>query len=274
MSRRVDPFPQQSHPFSPHQPQGHLLPSLPMHRFFLPQDRWTDYNWELPEEESRHLAKALRIREGDACIVFDGKGRAAKTKVISINSPNQVILAHGELKISAPPISEITLCQAIPKGGNMDLIIQKSVEMGVSHIIPLITERTIVRLTDKEASAKREKWQRNALEACKQCGQNTLPHVASPIRFHDWIQKGFSSSLPLLASLAQGACPIRDILEKARNQHCKQAALLVGPEGDFTESEMKHSIEAGFIPVSLGDIVLRVETATFFGMSAIRYALD
>lgn len=245
-----------------------------MHRFFLPQDRWTTSNWELPEEESRHLAKVLRMREGDACIVFDGKGNAAETRVLSIDSPNRVILACGQLKATNASISEITLCQAIPKGGNMDLIIQKSVEMGVSRIIPLITERTIVRLTEKEALAKREKWQRNALEACKQCGQNTLPHIDLPLRFNDWIQSGFSSALPLLASLTEGARPIREILEQARNEKKKQAALLVGPEGDFTESETAMALESGFIPVTLGSIVLRVETATFFGMSSIRYALD
>lgn len=245
-----------------------------MHRFFLPPDRWTDSHWELPEEESRHLSKVLRMREGETCIVFDGKGKAATTRILAISSSSRVILEQSPATSNPPSIAEITLCQSIPKGGNMDLIIQKSVEMGVSRIIPLITERTIVRLSDKDAHAKREKWQRTALEACKQCGQNTLPLVETPLHFQNWLKQGFSSQVPILASLTEGARPIREVLEQSRIEGKKQASLLVGPEGDFSEVETNLALANGFIPVSMGDIVLRVETATFFGLSAIRYALD
>lgn len=247
----------------------------PMARFYLPPAHWSTSLWELPEDEARHASKVLRMREGDQCIVFDGHGIAAHANILSISSATHVTLQPGEF--CTPPLhtpTNITLCQSIPKGGNMDLIIQKSVELGVSHIIPLITERTIVRLTDKEASAKQEKWQRVALEACKQCGQNTLPLVAHPIHFTAWLNQGIPSELPLIASLAPGARPIRHILEEARQAGKKQVALLVGPEGDFTTDETQRALQSGFIPITLGDIILRVETASFFSLSAIRYALD
>lgn len=98
-----------------------------------------------------------------------------------------VLLTPGAECPPAPALASVTLCQAIPKGANMDLIIQKAVELGVSAIVPLITDRTIVRLNAREAEAKRQKWQRIALEACKQCGQNTLPAVELPVPFAEWL---------------------------------------------------------------------------------------
>lgn len=99
----------------------------------------------------------------------------------------------------------------------MDLIIQKSVELGVSAIVPLLTDRTIVRLNAREAEAKRQKWQRIALEACKQCGQNTLPEVAAPVPFAEWLRRGAPEGLNVIASLVPGVRPVRDVLEEARS---------------------------------------------------------
>ncbi len=117
----------------------------------------------------------------------------------------------------------------------MDLIIQKSVELGVSAIVPLLTDRTIVRLNAREAEAKRQKWQRIALEACKQCGQNTLPEVAAPVPFAEWLRRGAPEGLNVIASLVPGVRPVRDVLEEARPAPCGVPPLLVGPEGDFTD---------------------------------------
>lgn len=148
-----------------------------------------------------------------------------------------VLLTPGEECPPAPFLASVTLCQAIPKGANMDLIIQKAVELGVSAIVPLITDRTIVRLNAREAEAKRQKWQRIALEACKQCGQNTLPAVELPVPFAEWLGRGVPDGLNVIASLVPGVRPVRDVLEEARGRSVKKASLLVGPEGDFTEQE-------------------------------------
>lgn len=151
-----------------------------MARFFLPPSEWAAPAWELRGDEAHHAAKVLRLQQGDSCIVFDGCGRAAHAVVAEPPRSSGVLLVPGEECPPSPPVAHLTLCQAVPKGANMDLIIQKSVELGVSAIVPLVTDRTIVRLNAREAEAKRQKWQRIALEACKQCGQNTLPKVALP----------------------------------------------------------------------------------------------
>jgi 16S rRNA (uracil1498-N3)-methyltransferase len=148
----------------------------------------------------------------------------------------------------------------------MDLIVQKAVELGVAAIQPLVTRNTIVQPGD----GKSEKWRRNALEACKQCGQDTLPRVEEPLTFERWISAASSAlDLKIIASLAHGARPLREVLHA--HLGTRAVTLLIGPEGDFTAEETVAALDAGFLPVSLGEIVLRVETATLFCISALRY---
>jgi 16S rRNA (uracil1498-N3)-methyltransferase len=238
-----------------------------MPRFHLPPESWQ--TGILAGDDARHLSQVLRVKAGETVTIFDGHGRRAEAEVLTV-SRDRVSLKPGEASCPRPPAPAITLAQAIPKGKNMDLIVQKAVELGVAAIQPLVTKNTVVQPGD----GKSDKWRRNALEACKQCGQDTLPQIADPLPFHRWLDRGAgvspaASSLQLIASLAPGAKPLREILRA----HPGTAAviLLVGPEGDFTPEETTAALDAGFLPVSLGDIVLRVETATLYCISALRY---
>lgn len=234
-----------------------------MPRFHLPPEDWT--NAVLTGDEAKHLTQVLRIRPGETVTVFDGCGRRAEAEVLT-NSRDHVSLKLGESLTPEPPLPSITLAQAIPKGKNMDLIVQKAVELGVARIQPLVTKNTIVQ----PGEGKSDKWRRNALEACKQCGQDTLPQINDPLPFKNWIRDSAETGgLKIIASLAPGARPIRETLRA--HPDIREATLLVGPEGDFTAEEIQAAIDAGFLPVSLGNIVLRVETATLFCVSALRY---
>jgi 16S rRNA (uracil1498-N3)-methyltransferase len=238
-----------------------------MARFYLPPDVWLTEP-TLTGDEARHLSQVLRMKPGDPVIVFDGHGRRASAEILSV-SRDRVPLKLGEILSSRAPLPAITLAQAIPKGKNMDLIVQKSVELGIAAIQPLVTRYTVVQPGD----GKSEKWRRNALEACKQCGQDTLPEIAEPLTFDRWIATQTDApGLKLIASLAPGARPFRTILRE--NPGTIQATLLVGPEGDFSAEETAAALAAGFLPVSLGSIVLRVETATLYCLSALRYEFD
>ncbi|MEO8616917.1 MAG: RsmE family RNA methyltransferase [Luteolibacter sp.] len=235
-----------------------------MSRFYLPSDSWQE-NPALSGDEARHLGQVLRIQVGETITVFDGNGRRALAEVLGV-SRDKVPLKIGEILPSRSLLPAITLAQAIPKGKNMDLIVQKSVELGVAAIQPLVTRYTVVQ----PGEGKSEKWRRNALEACKQCGQDTLPDIAEPLAFDRWISTQFSvPGLKLIASLAAGALPLRETLRQYPGT--SHATLLVGPEGDFSVEESTAALAAGFLPVSLGSIVLRVETATIFCISALRY---
>lgn len=235
-----------------------------MARFLLPADAWlTDP--ALTGDEARHASQVLRMKAGDTLVVFDGEGRRAAAEVLSV-SRDRVPLKLGDVMPSQPPQPAITLAQAIPKGKNMDLIVQKAVELGVAAIQPLVTRNTVVQPGD----GKSAKWRRNALEACKQCGQDTLPDIPEPATFAAWLPTQASApGLKLIASLAPGARPMREILKN--HPDTTAVTLLVGPEGDFSAEETSAALAAGFLPVSLGDIVLRVETATLFCLSALRY---
>jgi len=238
-----------------------------MSRFHLPPDAWLA-DPVLTGDEARHLSQVLRMKPGDQIVVFDGNGRRAPAEIISV-SRDCVLLKLGNIHCPVPPMPAITLAQAIPKGKNMDLIVQKSVELGVAAIQPLVTRHTVVQPGD----GKSEKWRRNALEACKQCGQDTLPVIAPPLDFDRWIAtQAEVSGLKLIASLIPGARPFREILKD--HPMTTRATLLVGPEGDFSAEETAAALTAGFLPISLGSIVLRVETATIFCISAMRYEFD
>lgn len=235
-----------------------------MARFYLPPTEWLE-NPSLTGDEARHLSQVLRIKPGETISVFDGHGRRASAEVRSVTR-DRISLQLGEVIPTHAPLPAITLAQAIPKGKNMDLIVQKSVELGITAIQPLVTRYTVVQPGDR----KSEKWRRNALEACKQCGQDTLPAIAEPLIFERWIStQAEAPGLKLIASLASGALPIRQVLRA--HPHTTAATLLIGPEGDFSAEETTAAIAAGFRPITLGSIVLRVETATFFCLSALRY---
>ncbi len=235
-----------------------------MARFYLTPENWLE-NSMLSGDEARHLSQVLRIKAGESITVFDGQGRRASAEVLTV-SRDAVSIRLGEVHSPAPPLPAITLAQAIPKGKNMDLIVQKSVELGIAAIQPLVTRYTVVQ----PGEGKAEKWRRTALEACKQCGQDTLPHIAEPLSMEHWLATQISApGLKLVASLALGAMPLRDTLRS--HPGTTAVTLLIGPEGDFSPRETAAALEAGFIPITLGSIVLRVETATFFCLSALRY---
>ena len=215
--------------------------------------------------EARHLAQVLRVRSGESITVFDGCGRRATAQVLSVTR-QRVALQLGDPQTLPAPWPAITLVQAIPKGKIMDIIVQKAVELGIAAIQPLVTRHTVVQ----PGGEKSAKWRRIALEACKQCGQDTLPAIADPLPFEGWLaaQSG-ACGLQLIASLAPGARPLRQVLHAAPGT--RAVTLLVGPEGDFSSAETGQALAAGFLPVSLGTIVLRVETATLFCLAALRY---
>ncbi len=245
-----------------------------MHRCYLP-----GMNPEAPclvveGEEARHALKVMRLRVGECCELFDGAGHALRARITAVSGSSSMQLVVEEVLPPMPPVAGITLALAIPKGTNMDLIVQKAVEMGVSRIVPLITERTIVRLDAAQAEAKAAKWQRTVLEACKQCGVNTLPVVEAPQSYARFLSRTDMPQLRLQCAIVPEARPLREVLEAGRAAGAGQVALLIGPEGDFSPSEYEAGRVAGYVPVSLGPIILRVETAVFLAVAAARYALD
>lgn len=274
-----------------------------MNRFYLPPEEWPDVAPnESPNEraatlrggEAHHARDVLRLETGDALTIFDGVGREARAVVHAL-APGAVELRLGEITRAAPRTCRITLAQAIPKGKNMELIVQKAVELGAAAIIPLLSARTVVQLDRTGAARKENKWQQIAIEAAKQCGQNWLPRVATPRTPNEFFS-GLSPDafdLRLIGSLQPGARPLREILgewrrgrekqeqdqqqekdqEKGKRRRPGSVLLLIGPEGDFTAEEHGLALAHGCAPLTLGPIVLRVETAALCCLSILAYEL-
>ncbi len=245
-----------------------------MHRCYLPGLNAEASHFVVEGEEARHALKVMRLRVGECCELFDGRGHALRARIVATAGSSSMQLEAVEQLPALPPVADITLALAIPKGTNMDLIVQKAVEMGVSRIVPLISERTIVRLDAAGGEAKAAKWQRTVLEACKQCGVNTLPVVETPQSYAHFLKRGDLPALKLQCAIVPEARPLRTVLEAGRVAGVQSVALLIGPEGDFSPDEYAAGQAAGFEPVSLGPIILRVETAVFMAVAAARYALD
>jgi 16S rRNA (uracil1498-N3)-methyltransferase len=246
-----------------------------MHRFYLPPERWQPDALVLTGAEAHHCRNVLRLDAGDKVVVFDGGGHEITAEIVS--SDAAAILLRRLHDSQTPPLRcRITLGQAIPKGKNMDLIVQKAVEIGAAEIAPILSDRTVVRLDDESAAAKQTKWQTVAIEAAKQCGQNWLPQVDAPQTLAHFFRQPRRFDLQLIGSLQADAVHLKKILAEYLAEHDDRPAsvlMLVGPEGDFTPAELSLARSQGCRPITLGPIVLRVETASIYCLSILSYEL-
>jgi 16S rRNA (uracil1498-N3)-methyltransferase len=244
-----------------------------MARFYIAPPAWNVDRLTLDPSDSHHCLDVLRMKPGDRATVFDGKGREATVEIAS-TAKGRVDLKVLHHSRSPELACEIVLGQAIPKGKNMDLIIEKATELGAAEIIPLLSERTIVRLEPEEALDKKTKWQRVAIEAAKQCGRNWLPEVRKPISPKAFFDAKERFDLMLIGSLQPDAQHIKTVLSEHSGAGAPRRVLvLIGPEGDFTPAEISLAKGAGCRPITLGPIILRTETAALYSLSVLSHEL-
>jgi len=246
-----------------------------MHRFYIAPEHWNPDALKLSESEAHHARDVLRMKRGDRAVLFNGRGREITAEIADL-AADEIRLRRLQETETPPLRCRITLGQAIPTGKNMDLIVQKAVEIGAAEIAPLISERTIVDLDAKEAEQKQAKWQQIAIEAAKQCGQNWLPQVHAPRKLKDFFSHTGNFDLRLIGSLQPDAIHLEKILADYTDQHRdrpRNVLMLVGPEGDFTPAELALAKTNGCLPITLGPIILRVETAAIYCLSVLSYEL-
>jgi 16S rRNA (uracil1498-N3)-methyltransferase len=246
-----------------------------MHRFYIPPDDWRPDALVLTGAEAHHCRTVLRLEPADKIVVFNGRGCEITAEIVA-SEPSEVRLRKLHDAQTAPLRCRITLGQAIPKGKNMDLIVQKAVEIGAAEIAPILSDRTVVRLDEESAASKQAKWQAVAIEAAKQCGQNWLPQVRTPQALAQFFSNRRGFDLQLIGSLQSDAVHLKKILAQFAAEHGDRPAnvlMLVGPEGDFTPAELSLARSQGCRPITLGPIVLRVETASIYCLSILSYEL-
>lgn len=242
-----------------------------MSRFFAPKENIKDNLIHIDGREARHIQNVMRLKESDKVVVFDGTG-AEYTGFIKEVKPKSLTVEIISTKLPAaetPP--EITLAQAIPKRGKMDYIVEKATELGVRGIIPIISERTIVRVESGKEPKKIERWRKIALAASKQCGRRDVPEIKEPQKFYNAIDKINNFDLALMPCFSESVIPIKEALSDLRGG---RTVVFIGPEGDFTPEEIEMARNTTCKLVSLGKKVLKSDTAGLYVLSVLNYELS
>ena len=249
---------------------------IKMHRFYLPPERCAGNSLRLDGREARHALKVLRVKYGELLAVLDGAGNEFLCTVENC-SRDSVTLSVSLKNFKPPPPCPVTLLVAVPKGKIIEGIIQKSVELGAHRIVPILSEHVVTQLDGEIVRHKREKWEQVAIEAIKQCGAVWLPKIEAPVTIDQFLARKEKFDLSLVGSLQKERRHPREVFrefEKANGRPPKTVGIWIGPEGDFTLDELKLVQNSGAIPISLGNLVLRVETAAVYCLSVLNYEMQ
>jgi len=243
-----------------------------MRRFYLPPSECLSEHLVLTGCEAHHAADVLRVKGGDEVAVLDGAGGELVCRVETVTRKKVQLTVQGRTT-EAPPPWRITLVQAIPKGKLFEAIIQKATELGVWRIIPLLSQRVTTHLEGEGIEHKAEKWRQTAVEAVKQCGQRWLPRVDPPTTLPALLARGDKFDLTLVASLQDDRRHLRAYFPAGASRP-QVICIWIGPEGDFAPKEMEAIKGAGALPITLGPLILRSETAALCALSIINHELS
>lgn len=222
----------------------------------------------------KHMIKVMRLAEGDAVDVSDSMEWEYQTEIVSVD-PEEVLLAIvDKQKFAREPEVRVTLFQGVPKAGKMETIIQKCVELGVHAIVPVFMERTVV-VEKGNFGKKLDRWQKISDEAVKQCKRGVIPQIEEQLQFKEMLPKLQEYDLILFPYENESNYSIKDCLRNlSENQKPETVAIVIGPEGGFSDQEAVLMDENGAVRVTLGKTILRTETAGMAALAMTMYELE
>lgn len=220
--------------------------------------------FDAPADQAHHVAHVLRLGQGDALTVFDGRGLEYPAVIERIAKSTVTVRVSDPAEVSRESPLAVSLAQGISSGERMDYTVQKAVELGVRSIQPLSVERSVVRLSAERAAKRTAHWQAVAVAACEQSGRNHVPQVLPVMSFTSWIATVASDALKLTLS-PEAASNLRELSRPEG-----EVVLLVGPEGGLSPREIEVARAAAFMPLRLGPRVLRTETAALAALAAMQ----
>ena len=234
-----------------------------MPRFFIEAELAVDTHVELTETVFHHWVKVLRAQVGETATLFNGQGGEYEVTLTEVNKKSASVLVNAFNSDDRTPKFTTLLGQVMSKGDRMDYAIQKAVELGVSEIQLLTSERCEMRLKYDRDQKKIDHWQGIAIAACEQCGMNRVPKILAPLSLEKWLETDLPQTKLFLA-------PNKDQVDVLA-QATPDIALLIGPEGGLSETEISAANDKGFINWCIGERVLRTETAPVVALSILNY---
>lgn len=242
-----------------------------MPKFFVEENTVSDTIVELRDENMHHLVKVLRKNKGDRVTVCDKSGFDYECVIKEINKDNVILEIEDKFGNVSEPETKITLFQGLPKGDKLSLIAEKCVEAGVVSVVPVSMLRSVVKLSNKEFSKKKERLLKVAESAAKQSGRGIIPEIGDLITFSEMSEKLPLFDLVVFPYEEEKETTLKSVIKGFEG---KKIAVVIGPEGGFSESEVSKLVSLGIKPVTLGKRILRTETAGIATVFNILYELE
>lgn len=244
-----------------------------MYRFYINKENINDGGISITGTDVNHIKNVLRLEKGSWIIACDGDGTDYISRIIDMDSHHVSLNIEKIQETDTELSTKLVLFQGLPKGDKMELIIQKTVELGVYEIIPILTKRCVVKLNESKALKKQERWQAIAEAAAKQSGRGIIPKVNAPVI----LEKAFDIAVSLEYNmipyeLQDGIDESRKIVANACGK--KSVGIFIGPEGGFEKDEVAQAVNRGIKPVTLGKRILRTETAGMAFISILMFAMQ
>lgn len=241
-------------------------------RVFVPSENIRGRNAVICGSDVNYLKNVMRLKAGDEITLIDGKNREYSSKILVFEKDSASAELISEIKPKTGSKINVTIAQGLPKNPKMDLIVQKATELGASKIIPVATERSVVKISKEKSGGKISRWQRIAKEAAEQSGRSSMPAIAIITSFADILKSCDEYDNCIMLWELEKEITLKKFLQK--HNAAKELLVLIGPEGGFSRKEAEQAKEKGFITVSLGRRILRTETASLAVLSMIDYEFE
>ncbi|TXK84093.1 16S rRNA (uracil(1498)-N(3))-methyltransferase [Paenibacillus sp. N3.4] len=248
-----------------------------MQRYFLPPEQFQPSmnTVTIEGDDAHHLQRVMRADLGDKVICSNGVDREVLVRIMELDKTRVTAEIVEELPMNAESAVQVWIAQSLPKGDKMELIIQKGTEIGAARFLPFLSERTIVQYDAKKEAKRSERWQKIAKEAAEQAHRNRVPLIESVYSWKQLLARAKEADVAWICYEKEDGQQLKPVIQEAlaagKLGQGKQVLIAVGPEGGFTEQEIKQAEEAGFRSVSLGARILRTETAAMVGLTCLFY---